>query len=217
MRTQIVLRGTYTQPVRKLSGFLPHHTPPKHADAYHNEWIAKIARDDLARQLEELARDLRRAMGYKRAELTGDVDGNTAGLVAPEFDFRLEVSLCADNPAEVVWRRELSNIRDGEQLRRGELEAVFAQAFNEMELNVMEPVDVAALIDALEENGHEVDYPLDASSCSIELPDLGVSVHVRPDGFIIRYPSAGSPRALLEDFDRLRAEVPPFALRFDAP
>ena len=74
----ITLRGSERSGVKRLSGFEKHHTVPLRVDDYHNAWIAQIATEELESSINDLSKNLRQHLNYKREDITAGIDGNTA-------------------------------------------------------------------------------------------------------------------------------------------
>ncbi|PCJ56998.1 MAG: hypothetical protein COA73_11255 [Candidatus Hydrogenedentota bacterium] len=204
---EIVLAGQSTVGVKKLLGFEAHHSVPRINDSYHNAWIGKIAVRDMEAELDGLAKSVRLHMGSKRRDIQGGVDGNTGVLEAPGFVYRLTVCLDADKLNRTVWVRELTPGEEpGALLRSPEINDLFPDSFNALSLRFSRPLDVPAVIDAWEDRGLDVDYPLDASRCELPVGDDGVQIKVTQDDARIHFPDNQPPLVLVSSYDELTSD-----------
>jgi hypothetical protein len=195
----ITLHGVDRSGVKRLSGFEKHHTVPLRVDDYHNTWIAQIASEELESSINDLAKQLRQHLNYKRKDITAGVDGNTAFLNTPTFGFRLTIALDPKSTAHVEWVREVTSISQDDIILDGDVSLLIGEHYQQTCFQALRPISIEELIDTFEENDAEVDYPHDCAWCSVPLPSIDGQVIVNPTGFTIEYGYPQAPHVLLGD------------------
>ena len=195
----ITLRGVDRSGVKRLSGFEKHHTVPHRVDDYHNTWIAQIASEELEASINELGKNLRQHLNYKRKDITAGLDGNTDFLNTPTFGYRLTIALDPKSAAHVEWSREITGITQTDIILDGEVSLILGEHYLETCFQAMRPISIEELIDTFEENDAEVDYPHDCAFCTVPLPQIDGQVIVHPTGFTIEYGYPQAPHTLLRD------------------
>jgi hypothetical protein len=196
--------------VKELAGFQKTHTVPDRVRPATERFVASIARDDLQADLDAVYAAVREHLGYKRKDvtLTPATDG-TGSLRTPEFDYLVTVALAEDDPAAVVWRREVTHLRSPELLRRPAFQAAFGNAFQALSFEYAEPLDVAGLVDRLEDEppaGVRVRCAADGTWCELHLAGFPGTVRVARDRLDIigrRLGRAGSLWTAFEAFQNL--------------
>ena len=195
----ITLRGVDRSGVKRLSGFEKHHTVPTRVDDYHNGWIAQIATDELKSSINDLSKQLRQHLNYKRKDIAAGINGNTAFLNTPTFGYRLTIALDPKSTAHVEWTREISSISQAETILDGEVSLLIGEHYQQTCFEATRPISIEDLIDTFEENDAEVDYPHDCAYCTVPLPQIDGQVTVHPTGFTIEYGYPQAPHVLLRD------------------
>ena len=216
-----------TKPVKELRGFRPGHREPKEVTSQTRHYVAGAAAEDLRAEAEALAKRLREGLGLRRRGLTplGPEVAENRGVISlatPVLTAELTIAQHDVNPGLCVWRREAS-VPDPRTLAEPGLAFAFAPGFTTLERAFDEPVSVEDLIDALEDRldaeeagGPDaggvtaVDYPLDATSCTVHLAGLDGTVRVTPDAAGVHARTARPPGDLIAAWarvtDLLRAE-----------
>jgi hypothetical protein len=195
--------------VKALRGFKKsHHTVPDAVNVATSAFLAKLCADELAEEAEKFFQQARTVFGYKRKELTLDLNSPNAVLAAKHFTFELTYALDETDAASYVLTRSLHGLRSGDFAATNECETLFAQQFSELAFGLTKGAPVEAVIDAVEgladNDALKVEYPSDCSDCMLAV--AGVSATVRFDGseLAMVFPRSGSPRELLEAFVAVR-------------
>jgi hypothetical protein len=196
--------------VKALQGFKKsHHTVPDAVNAATSAFLAKLCADELAEEAEKFFQQARTVFGYKRKELTLDLNSPNAVLTAKDFTFELTYALDETDAASYVLMRSLHGLRSGDFAATNECEMLFAQQFSELAFVLTKGAPVEGVIDAVEgldrDDALRVEYPSDCSDCTLAV--AGISATVRFDGseLAMVFPRSGSPRELLEAFIAVRA------------
>ena len=195
----VTLRGADRSNVKRLSGFEKHHTVPMRADDYHNTWIAQIATEELESSINDLSKNLRDHLNYKRKDLSAGIDGNTAFLNTPTFGYRLTIALDPKSTAHVEWAREITSITQDNIILDSDVSHIMGEHYQQTCFQALRPISIEELIDTFEANDAEVDYPHDCAYCTVPLPQIDGQVIVHPTGFAIEYGYPQAPHILLRD------------------
>jgi len=203
--------------VKSLSGFnKKRHTLPDTANATTNAFLARLCAPELAERGEALFQAVREAMGYKRREISLNVDSDSGLARLSARDFALEVfyALEPSSPEFYAVTQTLLDAKTSELLHNAAFNEVFAGMFSELSFTLKKGVQVEAVIDAVEVLGEvgqpshsplRVTYPSDCSVCEITVE--GVEARVRCTGASIDmvFAHAGSPLELLHEFAAVRS------------
>ncbi len=200
---RITLHGIETSLVKRLSGFQKHHSVPQRADDYHNGWIAQIAHPELESNLNQITKLLRQELNYKRKDITAGLDGNSGIISTPTFTYHLTIELDAQNPAQVNWQREISEISELDIITNPQLSTQLGSNYLQTQFNTPSPVSIETLIDTLEDNDIDLDYPHDAATCTLPIPQIQGHILLHPNGFTIHYPAPQPPHTLLNDLQNI--------------
>jgi len=98
--SRISLVGRSEGWVKTLAGFKKqHHTVPDAVNAATEGFLAKLCAAELAAEAERFFQRAKAAFGYKRTDLSLDVQSPHAVLVAKDFTLEITYALQADDPA----------------------------------------------------------------------------------------------------------------------
>ena len=193
--------------VRDLGGFRRGHQAPVEYSDHTAAFVAKIAAVDLSAELDERFADFRRVLKCRRTELqASDPECGTAVITAPGFEYRVTASLAADEPSEVIWRRQLSGFSDRERICAPELAQVFPNVFDTVEFQPLQPPDPAAVIDRIEDQRPAelvLDYDRHATWCTLTLPRQHVELRITLELVCMRLRQPATPEVLLNLFQHL--------------
>ncbi|MGC1274085.1 MAG: hypothetical protein WBC44_10290 [Planctomycetaceae bacterium] len=197
-------------PVKALGGFRKSlHSPPTDALATSRAWVARLAEADLAREVEETVSRLRRHLGYKRRDVRADgpQDG-AASVLTPDFAYHVTVRQHDERPGQAVFRRTLDRIAKPHVLGRNGFEEAFPHGFQSLRFPFDAPVDLEALIDAVEESEpatvRGIEYPTDLSRLDLELAGFEGRVRIERDDMTITAVGPVSPAELASQFALVR-------------
>ncbi|MBI2813564.1 MAG: hypothetical protein HYX71_04720 [Opitutae bacterium] len=215
--SRISLVGRDAGLVKNLGGFRKqHHTVPDAVNAATTAFLGKLCAGELAAEAEKFFQRSKAAFAYRRADLTLEVSSPGAVLTTRDFTFELAYALVKTDPASYEIIRTLHSLRDGELVKRPELNGLFAAGFSSVVFNLAKGVKVEAVIDAVEARGAArgltVSYPSDCRHCLLAVE--GIAAEVSCDGATLemRFAQPGSPAGLIEAFVAMRSA---FALSKD--
>jgi hypothetical protein len=200
---QIRLFNECELPVRRLSGFLKGHRVPDRVSSATEAFIAKISSDEVGEDLDKILIALRAAFNFKRKELevrTGDGGGS---IITPYFDYDVTVSLNPNDTSEVIWRRQVLNIREPDMVLTEEFDEAFAGVFDTLEFSANKTIDIPSIVDQIEDlDADEISVSYDKSLdwCEITVNGMDATIRVTPDAISVTRHSGNSPKLLIESF-----------------
>jgi len=200
----VALVGQRILRVRNLAGFKVSHRVPAEVNDRTEAFVAEIAAAQIDADLDRIHDDLRARFRFKRADLTVSPPSAGGGsITTPYFEYSVAVSLNPRDPSQVIWRRQVSEIREPRRVLAAPFAAVFGTLFNTIELAPPRPIDLTALIDRIEEldSRHiSLAYDKDATWCRVSLAGIDgeVEITARTLALVQRQPK--SPGHLLQSF-----------------
>lgn len=200
----VALVGHRIDRVRNLTGFKTSHRVPDEVNDFTNAFVARITADQVDADLGNRYDALRNHFRFKRAQLqvAGPAEGR-ASIATPYFDYSVTVSLNAANPTQVIWRRQLSEIREPRQILTDASEQVFGSMFNTVELAPMQTIDLATFIDRLEDLDSQritLAYDKEAGWCRISLVEIVGEIELTAQTLSLRQRNPKSPGHLMQSF-----------------
>ncbi len=150
---------------------------------------------------------LREHLKYKRKEVEVEKLPSGGAIRTPDFEYTVSLDVSAEAPDEVVWRREIANIRNAELLKSPAFRAVFGDTFDTLIFRFPKERDVAGIVDAIEEEepaGVKVDCPSDCAWCDISFEGRAGRIHIRPDRLEVHDPRAETSGGLVDTFHEIQ-------------
>jgi len=191
--------------VRKLSGFERRHTVPDQVADYAESFIRRIAANDIHERVEGWTQQIRTKLRLKRTGLRVEDDR----IITDDFELSIWCEQNPSNPSEAIFYEELSNV-SAAALSRPEFEDLFSSSFDQMLLHPAKRIDVTYLIDAIEALDSEqisVDYPTNASRCTVRLVGSSTELTVTKDAVKVSSGEQLSPHEFIELFHAVREEL----------
>ncbi|MBX9677743.1 MAG: caspase family protein [Gemmataceae bacterium] len=199
----VSLRLEKTMSVRSLSGYAKHHKIPTARTPYAEIFVANLATNDIEDDLNAAFGKLRDAFGFGRKDMKVKRGDSGGSIITPFFDYDVSISINADDPSEVVWRRQVAHIRDPQQVMADEFDSAFKGIFDTLEFSTGKPVSIEALIDQIEAmKGSDltVRYDMDLQWCEILVAHLPATIRATPAAFSIVLHRPGSTKTLIKAF-----------------
>lgn len=197
--------------VRTLSGFKRgRHRVPDEANEATENFVRRIASSEIEKDLESVFQQLREAFGFKRNELKTDSSDQGETIITPFFNYDVSVSLNPDDASEYVLRREVSNIREPNQVFSDEFAMAFPDAFDTLEFESKGAIAISDIIDHIEsidDDSISVTYDKDVTYCKIELEGSDLMIHVSQGSFCLSLPRVSSPKLLIESFFEVQKKL----------
>ena len=115
----------------------------------------------------------------------------------------MSIELDSHDPTSVIWRREVSRVIDPEILRSPGFRRVFQNSLESLEIDYEKAIDIAGLVDWIEDDlpeGASVRVASDGSSCEVTVQGFAGSIRVERHTLHIAGRPGMSPDALVEQF-----------------
>ena len=205
---QVSLQGRFVEWIKKLSGFKRSHRVPDAVNNQTRSFVRSIATNEIQQRVDEISESLKRSFQYKRRDLKIDLDGL---IETPDFTVEVSVDFDADDSDKCVISTTVLDIKNPAAVASEAFAEVFDGEFDQLCFEVSGQIDVAALIDKVEDDprGMEINYPGSAKSCTITAPGLATaSIEVRSNQVAIQFRSTQEVQVLLgasQSFARLAA------------
>ncbi len=121
--------------------------------------------------------------GWGEAQIESD-EGFTT-IVTPDFTYGVYLDIDEEDPRQYVLVKSISEIQNPEIIADERFYNIFDGCFDTVEIALEKPIKVEDLIDMIEErDAFPVDYPSDASYCSISLNGHGLTIRFEMDKII---------------------------------
>jgi hypothetical protein len=208
---RVAFRAETTGRVKELAGFFKGHSIPDRDSASARKFIARIAADDIQADLDQTYQALRESFGFKRRQLEASVDEGCGVIRTPRFIYSISLTVDPSNPNYVLWRREVSSLRDPLLVRGAEFQAVFGTLFNALVFEFARPIAVDHLVDRFEEGeraGVKVSCASDASWCEITLTGFRGAIRIDSKNLTISGRQSPSAASLLDQFLKFIDRLP---------
>lgn len=187
---RIAFRGESRSKVKDLAGYRKSFTMPEHSSVASNKFIARLARDEIDRDLRDAFDRVIRDYGCKRKDLSIQIDRDGIGtLRTPDLEYIVTPSLDPNDPAIILWQREIGQFSSLATVRTPAFDSAFGKFVDRLVFTFDAPLDVAAWIDRLEEDpvkGVTLQPAPDGRSCELRLTGMTGSILVEPDHITVR-------------------------------
>ncbi len=200
---RVAFRSETPGKIKDLAGYRKTHSLPERANEWARKYVARIAAADIKADLDNTFDMVREQFGYKRKDLDVSAERDGMGYIrTPDFEYTVSLSVDPDEPAQVIWRREIGRLSGPEFVRSEGFQSVFGGMFDRLVFEFASPVDVAEFVDRIEDSppeGVKVGVASDANEAEIALAGFAGKVTVRPESVVIQG-RPGSSANLLEQF-----------------
>jgi len=209
----LALVGEQQSRVRDLSGFRKSHRVPDEVSTRANDFVRRIATDDIGEDLDQWFAGFRRELGLKRAQMeVSDPYDGSGTITTPTFQYQVSVGLCEDDPSSLTWRRRVSEFAAAEAVLGDSFSAIFGTIFDTLEFAPVEPIDVEEFIDWIEDKTDsqlEPDYDRTATWCRLIDPQQMASTMLIEAHLVsLKSLSPCPPETLVRSFMTFRELLP---------
>ena len=197
--------------IRDLKGFRKGHQVPSDVSEHTQSFVGRIAEEDLRLDLDERFEEFRRLLKFRRVEISvTDPMSGVGQISTPWFDYQASVIHDVNDAASVIWRRQLSEFRQIDKLDSDELASVFGSTFDTVELSPPTMIDIAALIDQIEEEADDrvsLDYDRQTTWCSVSITGIAGEMRFTADRIALVIHQAQPPGKLLDSFFKVQTRI----------
>lgn len=197
--------------IKDLKGFRKGHQVPSDVSDHTQAFIGRIAEQDLLEDLDERFDEFRRQLKFRRVDIavTDPVSG-VAQISTPWFDYQISILHDPNDASAVLWRKQLSEFRRIDKLNSAEVKAVFATTFDTVELAPPAAIDVAAMIDQIEDEADErisLDYDRQTTWCAVTIQGIAGKMQFTSDRISLFIHQAQPPAKLLDSFFQVKLRI----------
>lgn len=199
----LALINKQRRPIRALQGFKKNHRVPDRADDRAEKFVVDLTHDEVKAELNLIFQRLRKEFSLRRADMTVSQEHGTGSIDTPYFQYSVVVCLDPERPSEIIWQRQVTDIRDRIQVLSAPFERVFVNVFDTVEYFPATLVDVGELIDRiedLEDDRITLNYDIDATACTLKIDGVAGMVEITPNTISLTQSSDVSPKDLLQSF-----------------
>lgn len=197
--------------IRDLKGFRKGHQIPADVSEHTQSFVGRIAEEDLRLDLDERFEEFRRQLKFKRVDISVTDPASGVGQIStPWFDYHVSVIHDANDATAVIWRRQLSEFRQIDKLDSPELAAVFGATFDTVEFAPPAAIDIAALIDHIEEEADErisLEYDRHTTWCAVTIRGIAGQMKFTSERISLVIHQAQAPGKLLDSFFKVRSRI----------
>jgi len=197
-------------PVRRLSGFKKTHHVPDSVNSATESFVAQIAEMDVIGDIDKVRDALRTEFNFKRKDLDAQVSAGTGSIITPYFDYEVIVALKPDIPSEVIWQRQVVNIRQPDKILTEKFDKVFHGMFDTLEFSSVKVIDIGAIVDQIEDLYDDritVDFDMSLSWCTIKVEGNDSTIRITPEVISIVQSLGKSPKLLIESFFEVQKKL----------
>lgn len=206
---RVTLWREQTDSIRSLAGFKKTQAVPDAVNSYAKSLVQQLATGNIEQDIGEIRDLLRQHFAFKRRDLEAVTPGDgTGSILTPYFSYGMTVSINPANPGEVITRRQVTDIKDPDQLLSKAFENVFLKRFNAVEFRPPRPIQLADFIDELEAADDprvKVDYDAETTWCKLRIKGVPGEIEVSSTNLAIVQAKTDSPRVLLEAFFKIQS------------
>ena len=207
----IILVRQQSGRIRDLKGFRKGHQVPTEVSDHTQAFISRIAELDLRQDLDERFDEFRRLLKFRRVEISVTDPLSGTGLIStPWFDYQVSVLHDPGDAAAVLWRRQLSEFRQIDKLDSAEVKSVFGTTFDTVEFSPPAAIDVAAMIDQIEDEADariSLDYDRQTTWCTVTIQGIAGQMHFTSDRISLFINQAQPPAKLLDAFFQVKLRI----------
>lgn len=200
----VTLLAKDTQGVRELSGFKKTHQLPDRLSQSSQAFIAKIASEEIEQDIQSVFARLKAAFKFRRADLDiSNLGEGGATIITPHFNYSIRIELDPDNISQVVFHRTVDAIREPDAILSQPFARVFERVFDTLELDMPQTIQLADLIDRIEEldDGRiQMEYDPALTYCALQIEGVAGTITVTLRTLSIVHSKAVSPKNLLQSF-----------------
>jgi len=209
---RLLLVREQKESVRTLPSFNKKtHQVPADTSHHSQRFVASLASSLIDQEVDQFFKGLRSEFKFKRADLSVAKPGDgTATIITPFFSYSITVSQDPADPSEILWQRQISEIKDVSKVLSREFATVFEKVFDRVDYFPAQPIVLSDLIDRVEaaEDGRILlDYDSAITWLHLRMSGIAGHIEVTPQKISIIRDRSQSPRELLEAFFAMQSTL----------
>lgn len=201
------LRGESRAKVKSLSGYRKSFKLPTQANAQARKFVGDLAAEDVRSDVDQVYSTVREILGYKRRDVQSGSEGGSGFVRTPDFEYVISADLDGDDATTVLWRREVSGVRNPAVILGKAFQQVFGGMFDELAFDFTGPLDLEAWVDRIEEEtpaGVKLRCDSECTSCDVTVSGFVGVIRLTKVGVAVRGQAKPGSGGLVEAFLRFQ-------------
>lgn len=188
--------------VKSLSGFISRHRVPDTVNEATEDFVKRIASEDIKAEAEYYFQAIKKAFGYDRRDIKVDINPSEGLATINCKDFELGISIYQnpDKPSKYIlsidaWRFESSEILLSEPFNE-----VFSDTFTEIKFETKSDINITELIDTIEskkDKNIKLEYLSGYTHCKIYIEGLKEHIEIEHGGISLVSDTSLEPKELV--------------------
>lgn len=198
--------------VRNLPGFQKgYHKVPTNRTSATENFIKDKGAAIIENEVTELSVQIKEQLGYKRTEISSNLDKGVGSVETPDFDYFIEIGQSDSDPAKYVVVRTLENVSNSNVTAGEKFNEIFSEHFDRLVFRLPKAINIESLIDKIEsiqDSSIKVKYnPTNLDSCRILIEGFSHEILVHVDRISITTNFQTSPERLIGAFKDTRKVI----------
>ena len=160
--------------IKYLSGFQKFHSVPTGITSSTKSFVQSISKEEMKSSIDKVLQILKNELEYKRKDIKFEEGDGSCEFTTPDFSIEININQDVENASMYTTQIKLSNL-NSEILMDDKFNSAFDDFFDRLIIDIDSLINITNLIDYLEENNIDVDYPTDLSTCSFTLDSSTIS------------------------------------------
>jgi len=211
-KTQIQLKkasflGFKFGSIKSLSGFKKGYRLPEYVSDTTMNFVRNVGREELTEEANDLFANLQSNFKYKRREISFTQDSGFATILTPDFTVNISLDLDKDDLSQYIITFDVTEINNPDSITTKEFADTFDNVFDRTSFYFSKSPNIEEIIDAIEDIDNldkiRVEYPADASDCTIYLEGFSGYISVDSNGISLIHRHKTTVENLLEITNKL--------------
>ena len=183
MITGSSLVGEVTGKVKTLSRFPKGRKEPDSHGSANARWVEEMGNAEVSVLATQIHEKIRASLGYRRKEVSFNVDGAAASILTPDFDLNITLIQHPKDAAMYRMTTEICHFRRPEVVGLAEFSDAFSPYCDRVVIDLAKPLDIEGKIDEIEEVEsfrRNLQYDAECTNFTLKLPEFGLILHAVP-------------------------------------
>jgi hypothetical protein len=193
--------------IKSLSGFKKGYRIPEYVSDTTRSFVRGIGDKELTNEANQIFSDLQSNFKYKRREISFNQDDGSASILTPDFSVYISIDLDEEDLEQYIIKLDVSEIKNPDSLASKEFADTFDNVFDRTSFYFTKSPNIEKIIDRIEDinipDKIKVEYPADASNCTIFLDDFSGYMSVDSNGISLIHRRKTTVKNLLEITNKL--------------
>lgn len=193
--------------IKSLSGFKKGYRVPEYVSDTTRNFVRNIGDEKLTDEANQIFSDLKSNFKYKRREISFNQDDGFASILTPDFSVHVSIDLDEEDLGQYIITFDVSEIKNPDSLTSKEFSDTFDNVFDRTSFYFSKSPNIEEIIDTIEDIDNpdkiKVEYPADASNCTIYLEGFSGYILVDNNGISLIHRRKTTVQNLLEITNKL--------------